>query len=191
MIKKSWHIPLRKAKHEGLISLETYYKIQERMKKKKPYKVQIKKVSEDFPLRGFLFCDCCDFPLSSGIRRKKGSKDISYYTFSKRCPYKGKGLNAERLHAKFETYMEGLKMNDQYADFLFHIIKEEYMQREGDKVLVSKNIEREIKEVEKNIDNILETITTSQSEIVRRKLEQKIEELEMTKHTLMNQLNRQ
>ena len=79
MIKKSWHIPLRKAKHEGLISLDTYYKIQEKMRKKKPYKVQIKKVSEDFPLRGFLFCDCCELPLSSGIRRKKGSKDIPYY----------------------------------------------------------------------------------------------------------------
>ena len=104
---------------------------------------------------------------------------------------KGKGLNADRLHAKFDSYLDGLKMEEQYLEFLFHMIKEEYMQREGDKVLVSKNIEREIKEVEKNIDNILETITTSQSEIVRRKLEQKIEELEMTKHTLMNQLNRQ
>jgi site-specific DNA recombinase len=51
LIKKAWHISLRKAKHEGLISLETYYKIQERMKKKAPYKIQIKKVHEDFPLR--------------------------------------------------------------------------------------------------------------------------------------------
>lgn len=193
LIKKAWHISLRKAKHEGLISLETYYKIQERMKKKAPYKIQIKKVHEDFPLRWFLFCDCCGLPLSSWTSRKKpgkGWKNILYYSFNKKCTYKGKCLNAERLHSKFDWYMDGLKMDENYLDFLFHIIKEEYTARQWDKELVTRNIEKEIIEVERNIENVLNSITVSQSEIVRKKFENKIEELEMTRQNLKSQLSR-
>ena len=32
----------------------------------------------------------------------KGWKNILYYSFNKKCTYKGKCLNAERLHSKFD-----------------------------------------------------------------------------------------
>jgi transcription initiation factor IIE alpha subunit len=39
LVKKTWDISLRKAKHEWLIPIEAYWKIQERLRKKTPYKV--------------------------------------------------------------------------------------------------------------------------------------------------------
>ena len=51
MIKNTWNISLRKGKHEGIISLDTYNKIQERMGKKRFHKAPLKKINEDYPLR--------------------------------------------------------------------------------------------------------------------------------------------
>ena len=59
-----WGVPPRKGHHEPLISLETFERIQERMRgtAKAPAR---KDISEDFPLRGFVLCDDCDQPMTS------------------------------------------------------------------------------------------------------------------------------
>lgn len=78
-------------------------------------------------------------------------------------------------------------MDKRYIVFLKEYLLEEYELRNQDRKLVVKNVEKEIQEVDKNINNVLDSFTTTQSEIVRRKLEQKIEELEHRKQMLQNQ----
>lgn len=59
-----WNVTLRKAQHEGLISFETFEKIQTKLKDtaKAPAR---KDINEDFPLRGFITCNDCDKPLTA------------------------------------------------------------------------------------------------------------------------------
>lgn len=54
----NWSVGLRKGKHEGLVSFETFEKNQKRLKStaKAPAR---KDISADFPLRGFITCDDC------------------------------------------------------------------------------------------------------------------------------------
>ena len=61
---KRWGIHWLKARHEPLVSLETYEKIQERRKgmAKAPAR---KNLNEDFPMRGFVLCNDCQKPLTS------------------------------------------------------------------------------------------------------------------------------
>lgn len=190
MIKNTWNISLRKGKHEGLIWLDTYNKIQERMGKKRFHKTPLKKVNEDFPLRWFLVCDCCGRPLSSGITRKKRKdwKPIPYYSFNKKCICKGKSVNAERIHKKFEDAVKDLQMDGRTANFLKELFMEEYNVRQKDKWLIAVSTEKEIRDIDVNIDNALNSITTTSSEIVRKKLEGKVEELELRKQTLRSHL---
>ena len=51
----NWNVSLRKGQHEGLISFETFQKIQNRLSTgaKAPAR---KDISADFPLRGFVLC---------------------------------------------------------------------------------------------------------------------------------------
>lgn len=59
-----WNINLRKGQHEPLISLETFQKIQKRLKSVARVPAR-KDLNEDFPLRGFVTCGCCDSPLTA------------------------------------------------------------------------------------------------------------------------------
>ncbi len=60
-----WGVSTRKGQHEGLISVATYEKIQERLNKG-VYAPWRKDIKEDFPLRGAVACDCCGTPLTAG-----------------------------------------------------------------------------------------------------------------------------
>lgn len=59
-----WGVPLRKGRHAGLVSFETFERIQQRLKEgtKAPARADIR---EDFPLRGSIACACCAKPLTS------------------------------------------------------------------------------------------------------------------------------
>ncbi|AVO38789.2 hypothetical protein C6Y53_14525 [Pukyongiella litopenaei] len=54
-----WDVSLRKGQHEGLISFETYQQIQDNLEGRKRAPAARKDFNEDFPLRGFVLCDCC------------------------------------------------------------------------------------------------------------------------------------
>ena len=80
----NWGISLRKGHHEGLISLETFEKIQKRLKDgaKAPAR---KDISSDFPLRGFVLCCDCGKPLTACWSKSHTGKKHPYYL----CPTKG------------------------------------------------------------------------------------------------------
>jgi len=70
----SWDIPRTKAKHSALISLKTFDKIQVKLRRigtsiteiRDKIEVNTNRIdrSEDFPLRGFLFCEISHAPLT-------------------------------------------------------------------------------------------------------------------------------
>ncbi len=59
-----WEVSLRPGRHEGLITLETYKKIQDRLKGN-AYAPAHKDINLDFPLRGFVSCGDCGHNLTA------------------------------------------------------------------------------------------------------------------------------
>lgn len=78
-------------------------------------------------------------------------------------------------------------MNDRTATFLKELLIEEFNVRQKDKQLVSKNIDREIVSLDEKMENVLNAIASSSSEITRKKFEGMIEEMELKKQTLTYQ----
>jgi site-specific DNA recombinase len=65
-----WGITLREGRHEGLISFETFLTIQDILSGRRERRPAARKDSkEDFPLRGFVVCDCCGRRMTSACRR--------------------------------------------------------------------------------------------------------------------------
>jgi len=187
-IKNNWNVSLREWQHEWFITLETYYKIQDKLNGKgKQYPKLQKKVNDNFPLRWFLACDCCGLPLSSGISRWKTTR-VPYYTFNKKCACKNKSINAVNLHDKFDHVVKDLAVDRWYLDFLKETIMEEQSVRKTDKLSRTKWIEQEIVELNDKIDNTVNIITTSQSQLVIKKLEEKVEEYESRKNMLLSNI---
>lgn len=65
ILKKKRNISLREGKHEGLISMETFEKIKKKLQRKKTYTHEIKLINEEYPLRGYVVCSCCNLALTS------------------------------------------------------------------------------------------------------------------------------
>lgn len=74
----NWDISLRKAQHEGLISLEAFQQIQRRLKggSKVPARTDI---NADFPLRGFVLCSDCEHPLTACWSKSQTGRKHPYY----------------------------------------------------------------------------------------------------------------
>lgn len=69
----SWGINMLKGQHEGLVSLQTFVRVQERIKEGARLSAR-KDINEDFPLRGFVVCGDCDNPLTSCWSKSKTGK---------------------------------------------------------------------------------------------------------------------
>jgi site-specific DNA recombinase len=61
---KMWNIPLRQGKHTGLVTLEIFEKIQERLHGKLKIAARAD-IDGDFPLRGFVLCGDCNHPMTA------------------------------------------------------------------------------------------------------------------------------
>ncbi len=105
----NWDIPLRKGHHKGLISLETYQKIQDRLKGgvKSPMR---KDINEDFPLRGFVVCGDCERPLTACWSKSKTGKKHPYYLCHNRaCASHRKSIRRDQVEGDFEDLLLALK----------------------------------------------------------------------------------
>jgi hypothetical protein len=116
---ESWNVSLRKAHHQGLISYETFEKIQTRLRDGARAPAR-KDINDDFPLRGFVACGDCDHPLTACWSTSKTGKKHPYYLcHNKGCASYRKSIPRDQIEAEFETILREL----QPSENLFAIVK--------------------------------------------------------------------
>ena len=126
-----WDVALRKGNHDGLITYETYEKIQDRLREGAKASAR-RDINEDFPLRGFILCDDCDKPLTACWSTSKTGKKHPYYL----CPTKGctsyrKSIRREELEGDFETMLESLQPSEGVFGMVRAMFKDAWEQRLG------------------------------------------------------------
>ncbi len=103
-----WGIKLTKARHEPLISLETFKKIQDRLKGRPVFPVR-KSINEDFPLRGFVLCDDCGQPYRGAFSKSRNGALHGYYVCqTKSCSSYGKSARKADVEDQFEALLASL-----------------------------------------------------------------------------------
>ena len=107
--KKEWNVSLRKGKYEGLITLETFEKIQKSLTE--TAKVPARKdIHVDFPLRGFILCDDCERPLTSCWSQGKNQKFSYYMCYNKDCESKGKSIPRDSWKVSLKPYFKSYSL---------------------------------------------------------------------------------
>ncbi|MEQ8287855.1 recombinase family protein [Thalassospira sp.] len=110
----SWGISMREAKHEGIVSKETFWRIQGRLKGR-PVMPARKNMSEDFPLRGgAISCACCGYALTGGWSTGKYKKYPYYFCHHLGCSERGKTIPVAKLHGRFEELLKSLQPTRQF-----------------------------------------------------------------------------
>ncbi len=179
-----WEVSVRKGQHEGLISFETHQKILDILKGGKRNAVR-KDYDEDFPLRGFVLCDVCGRKMtaawSKGCRRH-----YPYYTCKTRgCPEKGKSIRRADVEGGFHEILKRMEPSSELAGVATAMISDAWATRLSEAEEAKKELVRQMKAIEKQIETLLERVVDASSSVLVKAYEERITKLEREKLVLV------
>ena len=182
-----WNVSLRKGQHEGLISFETFEKIQARLKgtAKAPAR---KDISEDFPLRGFVLCNDCQKPLTACWSQGKKQKYPYYLCPTKGCRSYRKSIKREVLEGEFEGVLQSLQPTEGLFALVKTMFRDAWDARLAQASEVAKGVKSNIKQLDKQIDQLLDRIVEASNGSVVSAYEKRVAKLEREKALAEEQL---
>ena len=183
-----WNIALRKGHHEGLISYETFEKIQHRLEEG-AYTPARKDINEDFPLRGFVECGDCSHPLTACWSKSSTGKKHAYYL----CHHKGcssyrKSIPRNKMEEQFEGILQAMQPSENLVTIAKAMFKEAWSQRLGQMKANATTLKHDLSKADDQIDQLLDRIVEADNPRVITAYESKIVKLEKQKLVLAEKL---
>ena len=183
-----WGISRREGKHEGIVSYETFEKVQARLAGK-AYAPARADISEHFPVRGAVECADCGHALTACFSKSKTGKRHPYYM----CHHKGcasyrKSIKRDDLEGAVEAMLEALTPSQSMFDMISAMFADAWDQQQKNAQALAKNMRAEMLKLEKQIDGLVDRIVESTNERVVSAYEQRIEGLERQKLVLSEKL---
>ena len=177
----AWNVSLRKGRHEGLVSYETFSRIQQRLNggAKAPARPDI---NADFPLRGFVLCHDCGHPLTAGWSTSKTGKKHPYYLCHTRgCVSCRKSIRRDELEGAFEEMVRSLRPTQQLFDLARAMFESAWSQRTSQVQARRQELARQATQIDRQIAGLLDRIVEATNASVIRAYETRIAELEQRK----------
>ena len=103
-----WDIYLHPGKHEPIISFATWQRIQDRLAGKANAPAR-KDINEDFPLRGFVSCACCEHPMTAAWSKGRNGHYAYYFCQNRDCDAYRKSIRREEIEGQFEALLQTLQ----------------------------------------------------------------------------------
>ncbi len=184
----SWNISRRKGQHEGLVTAETWHKIQDRLQggAKAPAR---KDLGDVFALRGFVLCADCENPLYSCESRGSSGKRYPYYLCqTKGCDSYGKSIRRDTLEGDFEELLKSLRPSQKLLALIRDMFLHAWELRRTQMTEMRKLLRREVSKLEKQIESFLDKIADATSATAVTAYERRIERLEQDRLRMQGQL---
>jgi site-specific DNA recombinase len=180
---KMWGVSLRKGHHEGVISLETFQRNQDRLAGKTYAPARVD-VSEDFPLRGFVTCGCCNHSMTANWVQGRNKKFPYYICRHRGCEKFGKSVARGKIEDAYEALLRALTPSHELVELLAGLFRLRWDERAKTRKDEAATLKLEVAATEKKIGQFLERIVESDSPAVIGAYERKVEELEREKLVL-------
>ena len=183
-----WSVSVREGQHEGLISFEIYQRIQDVLDGRKRRPAARADFNEDFPLRGFVACDCCGNAMtaawSKGCRRH-----YAYYRCQTRnCEAKGKSVPKAKLEDGFAEILKKMEP----AHGLFELAKAMLRDAWNMRLVIAHNekeaLRKQLEDINRQLESMLDRIVEANSASVVSAYETRIEKLERDKIVLQERI---
>ncbi len=190
IVSERYGIHWLKGHHDGLISLETYERVQERLKgiAKAPKR---KNIGDDFALRGFVCCADCGVPYRSSWSTGHSKRYAYYLCQTKSCASYGKSIGREKLEDEIGALVKTLQPTEQLFNITKAMFRQAWDQRIAQAQDAIRSGQQQIKTVEKQIEAVLARILDTNNSTVIGTYEKKISNLEHQKAVLADQLANQ
>lgn len=185
-----WDIYMHPAKHEPIISYETYERIQKRLQSKAKAPTR-KDLDVDFPLRGFVTCSSCGNPMTSCWSRSANQRRYAYYLCqNKGCAMKGKSVRREKIEAEFDEIMRSVTPTQNFFWIAFKMFNELWEQRKAERTDDKQTLINHQKLIENKISKLVDRILSTESISLVTNYEDSIKELEQEKVSITEKIKK-
>ncbi|MGJ8534861.1 MAG: recombinase family protein [Alphaproteobacteria bacterium] len=182
-----WGISPRKGNHPGIISFETHRKIRNRLDAG-VYAPTRKDISDDFPLRGAVACDCCNTLLTAGWSKGMYKKYAYYHFRDKDCQHYGKSIPRAKIEAEFATLLSEIQPSHELMEMASAMFKDCWKQLASQASELSQVLKRNVSQADKDIDQLVQRAVKASNSKVIAAYEKNIESLENEKLVLMEKI---
>ncbi len=184
-----WEVKRRLGHHKPIISLDTYNKNQERLKRKSLTQIR-KDVREGFELRGFINCEGCGDKLTGAPSTSKNGKKHNYYICrNKECDFYGKSIKTKDIHDKFENLLKELKISNDVMEYTFAIFEKVWNEELEYSVKNIGDLKIRKTDKEEEIESLIKLTGKASSDILVKQYEKQIEKLSLDLEDIESNLN--
>ena len=187
VVSDDWQVSLRPGRHDGLISLETFKKIQNRLNSNAKAPAR-KDLNQDFPLRGFIVCGECGHNLTACWSKGRAALHPYYMCFQKGCSSYRKSIKREIIEGEFDAFLLSLKPTVELFNLAKAMFSDLWSYRLSLQKNHSKSLELEIKKAERKIEQLLDHIVDAESKEVMKAYERRINQLELDKQVMKEKI---
>ena len=172
-----WKVSTRLGKHKGLISVEAFERIQQKLAER-TYAPKRIDLNEEFPLRGAVACSCCGTPYTAGMCKGKYKKYPYYFCRATDCEAYGKTIPRDKLEGEFRKLLGELRL----PPYIFKIAEAMFADRWREQArtleIRKQAITGQADAIDSEIDNLTDKIVEASNSRVISALEQRIDGLE-------------
>ncbi len=168
-----------KGRHEPLISLEVFEKVQERLGLRPKIKHR-KDINEDFPLRGFVLCDCCGEPLTASWSTSRNGKKHAYYrckTPKATCVLSGKSIPMEKLETDMVAILKQMVPSAPAARMAEAMVTNLHGKKKAQFRSSVKSLQAKRDAIAKKISNLIDRTVKSDDPLMQQAYEDEIKKL--------------
>lgn len=175
---QEWGISRRKGHHKGIISEETFDRIQDKLRKK-ARKVW-KSDGAEFPLRRLVDCIICGKTMTGSSNRSKNpNKSYPHYTCNnKECSANPKNITASKVEADYVKMLEGIAVDRELLKMAEMVVTRIWENKVKNASSDRAASETEIRSLEAQIDEYINLIPAARSDSLKARYEAKIEGLD-------------
>ncbi|WP_343264818.1 recombinase family protein [Kordiimonas laminariae] len=173
---KKWKLFMHPAKHEPIIDLATWQKIQERKnnKGKIPARTDL---NEDFPLRGFINCGTCEHPMTAAWSKGRNTYYPYYFCQLKTCAEYKKSIRRDDIELGFEDILKELQPSPKLFHLVYEMFSDLWKEQKSNLSGHVANAKTEAKKIEAKIGQLMDRIIGTDNDTLITAYEEQIKKL--------------
>lgn len=186
--KPEWGITIHKGQHEGLVSYDTFLKVQDQLKTN-AYAPTRTDLNEDFILRGSVACAECGNPMTGAWSTGRGGKKHPYYMcFKKGCSAYRKSIRRDVLEGAFADMLSGLTPSKKLITLAKAMFRDIWSQLTAQAKVQQAHLKKQLHEKEKATQGILDRLVEADNPSVITAYEKRLAKLESEKLLITEKL---
>ncbi|OGB77085.1 hypothetical protein A2476_02835, partial [candidate division CPR3 bacterium RIFOXYC2_FULL_35_7] len=151
---------LQKGKSESMISLETFQKVQDRLKENSRKKYKRMPVNETFPLKEKCYCLDCGYKITGAYATGRSAK-YPFYRCDRGCKLgkRTKSISKDDFEEMFVIYVEKVKPQKRYIKLFNAVILDYYNKKINEKKNNVKEAEFKVNTLKERQEQLIDLIT--------------------------------